>query len=748
MMKVSADGNSVRVSRWPLTVRLWVVIAAVLVLAVPLLYLAFLVGTGWVLVLGAVAAFERWALESGWGWANLATSAGLVAGLAAWVYFFRPFWLRPSRTGSALQVLPADQPEWFEAVAMAAVQARAPLPAEVRFDSSGEVRLDACGGLGAVVGGRHRLTVGTAWVGACMEGQLIADLTACLSSSPRGLAGRCYWFLRGMTAWLERAAVTPGRGAVSAVDVEVVAGMAFPKRQKQGWRQRPFLVKSRALFLWLTGRPVWFLSVLARVLTCPALRRVRLAGDAAAAQLLGTAGYAELLRRKAAMLAAEERVSRRLEEGIRDGRLPDNLAQLRLRELESGLALADVTMLADGAARLQRVLKRAGEPLIASGGPASSLIRRFQEIARQTSQMFYQQDLELVLSQFRLVAAGETVKKTAESEAASRDIQRYFEGLAHPLRPLCGREAEDHGRPSEEEMKRQIETSRRQMQARGDQVRSVQREWGMAWQRCRDLEMAHAMALAGMPLDARQYGLSAHDPRLYREEIARQEIIMEHSDEALRSIEVDFERRLAAALGLLMQAEPAGLDEALRAAREELPLWGLTYALTCSRLPLLWRLMNRVFAFEALGAEADDGSFKHAESDAESHAARQALDFLLPAIHQERRQLLAGLETAVCPLQREVSVHAWLTTGLSAVLVEGSLKAVAEGKAAVVVAERLMKLHQTVFAWLCRTAEAAEEALLAGASGAGEARRLPELRLGCDLPGMADIQGCVPAAAS
>ncbi len=748
-MNLSPEVALSRKLRWPVFTRLLVVVSALLVLAAPLLYLAFLLGTAWALVAGALAAFERWALEPGWGWVNLGNTAALSAGLLTWVWFFRPFWIKPAKAGSALQVLPPDQPEWFETVAMAVVQARAPMPVEVRLDCGGGLRLDAAGAMGGAVGGRHRLTVGAAWIAVCSEGQLIADLVACLSQSPRGLAGRCYWVVRGMMEWLERASEN-GKGGCGAQgsgdDWEVVAGIRFPKRRRRGWWQQPGLVKIWNAYLWLTQRPVWFLRVLVRLAARPALRRVTFAGDAAAAQLLGAGAYAELLRRKAGMRGTDEAVARRLEGGIRDGRLPDNLVQLRIREMECGAA-ADATGMPDGAARLRRILKLGGEPLIASGGAAACLVRRFQEISRQLTQMYYQQDLGLSLSQFRLVAASETVKKTAEQDSSGFDIQRYFGGLVHPHRPLCGLEAEEQGSPSAEDMRRQIAASKRQMQTRGDQVRSVQREWVMAWQRCRDMEMAHALALAGMPLDARQYGLIAHEARLYREEIARQEIIMEHSDEALRSIEVDFERRLAAALGLLLSAPAEALTPDLRVAAGELPLWGVAYGALCDRLPVLWRMMNRVFAFEALGVEADDSSFKHADAGEESNALAQALDFLLPPIRQDLEHLLDGLECVPCPLRPEISVQDWLADGiiLAPFAADGGLPSVADGKAAALVTERMMKLHQTIFAWLCRTAEAAEAVL--GAEAAPMLERPASLaRTGCETAEMGDIAACAAAA--
>ncbi len=740
--------NGSKQLRWPVLTRLIVCVAAVLVLVVPVLYLGFLLVTAQALVFGALGAFERWILERGWGWANIATATGLAAGFATWVWFFRPFWLKPGKKGSTSQVLPGDQPEWFEAIVMAVAQARAPMPAEVRLDCGGEVRLEPAGMVGAVMAGRHRLTVGTAWIGASTEGQLIADLVAVVSQSPRGLAGRSYWILRGTQEWLERAVSQGQERQAGQADVEVVAGIRFPIRRKKRWWHHPLPAKLLVAYLWLTRRPVWLMLQLTRLLASPALRRVTFAGDAAAAQLLGGSEYAQLLNRKAAMRRVDETLCRRLEDGIRDGLLPDNLAQARVRELEKMGADGQAAALKDGPARLRRIMAFSAEPLIVKGGAAACLVRRFAEVCRQLTQMFYQQDLGLAINQFRLVTAAEAAKKSTESGRFNFDILRYFDGLAHPLRPLCGLTEEDQSRPSLTEMRAQIERSREQMKRRGDQARSMQKEWLMAWQRCRDLEMGHALALAGMPLDARQFGLIAHEARLYREEIARQETIMEHSDEALRSIEADFERRLAAALGLLMQAPAHALRTELQALSAELPVWGGAYGVLCARLPALWRLMNNVPAFESLGAEADETAFRHAEADQEGGAVRLSLEYLLPRIRRDLAGLLKGLERVACPLSPAEDLCSWLLKDTSLPAAE-TAAGIADGRLAAVVAGKFTELYQTTLAWLCKTAEAAETALMETEPAAAvETRRIPELRLGCDFEVPGDSPACVPVAAT
>jgi uncharacterized protein YfaS (alpha-2-macroglobulin family) len=97
--------------------------------------------------------------------------------------------------------------------------------------------------------------------------------------------------------------------------------------------------------------------------------------------------------------------------------------------------------------------------------------------------------------------------------------------------------------------------------------------------------MAHAFALAGMPMDPRQYGLRTHEAAVYREEIDRQMITMEHSDDSLRAIEADMERRLAAALGLMMSRPAESCAGELGEMAAVLPMWGMAYGALSARVP-------------------------------------------------------------------------------------------------------------------------------------------------------------------
>lgn len=748
MMSSPTSNPQASAYRWPMKTRLRVVLTALLVLGVPVLYLGFLAASGWGLMAGAWHFSQRWLVESGWGLDKLGLSAALIAGLVTWVWFLRPFWLKRRVKGSSLEVLATDQPELFDSIALAAGQVRAPLPVEVRMDCGQTFRLEPMGWSGALLRGRHRLVLGAAWLAVCNKGQVMADLAAGLATSPGGLAGRCFWVLNGVMDWLERAALNAAPKAASADICEVVAGRGFDRKRKKAWWRHPLLGKLKAGYLWLTRMPVWVMLQLTRVVARPALRAVVLAGDAAGARVLGSVEYAELLKRKAGMLESEARVAQQFAEGLEQGRLPDNLPQLRARELERAQGQADAAKLPDGAMRLQRVLSRSQPAMIAGGNSGSSMVRRFFDIARQLTQMHYQQDLGLPLGQFRLVAAAEAAKKSAETDTHQLDIQRYFDGLAHAHRSLCGLAEEGRSSPTLEEMKRQIEASRQSMEERGSQTRSSLKEWELAWQRCRDMEMGHAMALAGMPLDARQYGLTAHDARQYREEINRQEVMMEYSDEALRASEIEMERRLAAALGLLMQAPREGMSVEAQSLAGELPLWGSAYGMLCARLPVLHRLVNRVSAFEALGLSAEEDPMAQDEAEEGQASPRRALRYLLPLIRQDLHQVAAGLETVACPLQPQVSALAWLLEGQNTAALKPE-PGLADGFLAMVLSERLLRLHREVFAWLCRAAEVAEKALLpAKEETVVESRRLPELRLGCDFSETGDIAGCATAAAS
>ena len=706
--------------------RLRVIVGGLLVLLVPMLYLAFLGGTAWMLVTTTLQTFERWALEPGWGVKNIGICAGLVLGGGTWIWFFKPFWMKGEKPISKLEMHPGAQPEWMETVLIAVKQTKAPKPVEVCLDSECGVRLEPLGGVIGGLRGRHRLTVGASWVGVCSEGQLTTELMASLGLSPAGVSGRCYWLMEGVMRWLSRAASGEHQ---AKVDLGPNMGYKGLAKRKKSWWQRPAVMKLAKGYEWLTRRPIWMMLILGRVMTRPALNGIELACDKAGVKMLGGEGFAALLLTKERLRLASLAVKGKLEEGMKSDRMPDNVVLQTIKEMA---LVGEVSEIEDVETEKRRVwaLKKGGEAMLNEGGAASALVRRFQEICRQLTQTHYQQDLGLSLNLIRLVAVGEGTQRKVD-EVALADIQRYFEGLAHPLRPMCGLVEEGHSTPTEEEMREQLVVSRRMMVERGEQARIVQKEWTMAWQRCRDLEMAHAFALAGMPMDPMQYGLRTHEAAVYREEIDRQMITMEHSDDSLRAIEADMERRLAAALGLMMSRPAGSCAGELGEMAAVLPMWGMAYGALSARVPVLWEMRNLVFALESLGLDGQVDGFKHAEAGSELEAQGKALEYLVPKIRHCMGRLLADLEQVEAPMKPGMSLAQWLTEGVRFPGWETQAESVASGHAAMVVSDRCEEAYQTVFAWICRAAEAAE-----GAWGSRQAT------VACERPILGHFAAC------
>lgn len=702
-MSGSPDSLLTKNSGWSMLTRLWVIAAGLLVLLVPVVYLSFLGVTAWALVGGALRAFERWALEPGWGLKNVGTFLGLAVGGITWAWFFRPFWLKSAKPPTKLEMKSATQPEWMETVAMAVVQAQARMPAEVCLDAGHEVRLEPQKGVLSGLADRHRLTVGAAWIGVCNEGQLIADMAACLAHSPAGVSGRFYWLMERMTRWLERAASGQHQ---QRLELEGRRRLSTLKKRKDHWWEKPLILRLARGYEALTRLPIRMMLLLARALTGLAMRRVEQTCDGVAVQLLGGGGYAELLLKKGRLGAASSVVAEKVAEGIQSERLPDNVVLQKVRECQQASERAF-----EAPPSLERrrklALKRGGVGAIKEGSAASLLVRRYQEICRQLTQSHYQQDLGLSLNQIRLVAVAETAKRKGD-DAALADIQRYFQGLAHPLRPICGLVEEGTETPTVEAMRKQIRASKQTMLERGGQSKSVMQEWTQSWQRRRDLEMAHAFALAGMPMDARQYGVNAHEPAIYREEIERQRMSMEYSDDALKPVEADMERRLAAALGLMMIRPVDACPGHLQETASALPDWGMAYGALCARLPVLWEIQNLGFALESLGLDGQLEAFKHAEAGTELEAQAQALGHLIPRMRALLGQLLEGLDQMPAPMKPDTSLAHWLIHEAAFPGWETLAEAVASGLAVMQVAVRFEETYQSVFAWICRAAEAAE----------------------------------------
>jgi hypothetical protein len=601
-------------------------------------YVALLVATGWALLIVGDAAIEEYTVHNGQAWWAVVRLCSVGVGVVIWVMMFKPLLTRRPRRPASMELLRANQSEVFDLVASICRATGAPVPVEIRVDCSMGARAVLQRGLWSLLTQRTTLTFGLPLAAACTAVEFAGALANQMGRQPRGLCGRLTHLVRIMNDWLGWVAmrIDPWEDAMAA------AGGA-KKKKISVWR------KAGRTLVWISQRPIWVIMWIGRLVSRSSLRNVVFNGDRCEAAFVGSASVADSLQRQPHLQAAWEHGCNSVQAGMLASRLPDNFPQAVARHSSSVQATAESvktweigTIFSPSASlRANRVQKLALPGGFAAQGNGATFIRDFNDIARQATQVHYQHDLRLNITQFRLVAPDEMVNQKRKQEDALGSVRRYFMGLIHPERGLCGETTANAITPEAASYRIAITEGRDWMRRRGDQMRATLREWQLSWQRIRDLEMAHAYALAGLPVDSHQYGVAAHSPELYREEIARQEMVCEVSEDPLLMDEAHLETRFAAALGLLWDTPASQLPAEMAAVRASVPDQACLYQILAMKLKSIRGLMTFASAFESLGTKFDGGQ--------QNGPQLSALTFLVPRLMMHAQELVKGLEAVDCP---------------------------------------------------------------------------------------------------
>ena len=690
-------------------------LAASVVVLLPFVYLAFLVVTGLQLLTVTDAAIEEYTVRDGKAWWAIVRLVSTGLGGVVWVMMFKPLLTRRPRKPASMELKPASQGDLFQLISAICRVTGAPVPTEVRVDCSMGARAILGRGLWSLPTQRTTLTFGLPLAAACTAREFAGALANQMGRQQHGIYGRLTHLVQIMNDWLGWVAmrIDPWEDAMAAAS-------GAKKKKLSVWK------RAGRTLVWVSQRPIWAIMWIGRLVSRSALRNAVFNGDQCEAALVGSVAMSEALQRQPHLQAAWEHGCASVQSGLMSERLPDSFPQAVARHAASVQATAESVktweigsiFCPSASLRANRAMKLALPGGFALQGVGASFIRDFNDIARQTTQVHYQHDLRLDITQYRLVAPDEVVNQKRKQEDALGSVRRYFLGLCHPERGLCG-EATTHAiKPEAASYRVAIAEGRDWMSRRGDQMRATLREWQISWQRVRDLEMAHAYALAGLPVDSHQYGVRSHSPELYREEIANQQMILEVSEDPLLADEARLETRFAAALGLLWETPASQLHESLAQVRAVVPDRACLYHELAVRLKSLRALITFTSAFESLGTKFGGGQ--------QSGTPMEALKFLVPRLMSHAQDLLKGLDHVECPselaggarkrlasyLVGDVSAHgaAMLAHDWSTGVADGltAADAACAGEMIAPLMDRFIQLYHGTFAFLASAAELCE----------------------------------------
>jgi hypothetical protein len=629
-----------------------------------------------------------------------------------WVFMLRPLRPRPKHAKVALQISAATQPQLFELIQMLCWHLRANPPSQVWLDTSISVRSTMLGGLTGILTGQTVLHLGLPVVSVITARELSGLLAHELSHNAGGISTIFVHAVREMDAWFFRAALER--------DTWEAPLNEKPKRESEWHNQGRKIMRG---WMWVAKIPFLFFALASRIVSALTLWLSQRSAAKCGANVIGADMYDRMQRKLALLSGAWKAAEQEIQRGITQHRLPENLSLLMARHVATeAKARASARVEAGEAGTEQKAKgeKVKGAALVAYLShlqPAASVMRQFVDLSRQVSCFYYQHELGLNLHEHRMVADEEVIHQDRREEESLLSIRRYFGGLAHPERAMCGLGSTPTTSTAMGNLQREILRVREETLMWGPQFKLALQEWNQAWQRRRDLEAAATLSLAGFTVSRMQFGTADSSPGSLRAEAACQRIVMENMEGPLQERERVLERRFAAALGMLWWSDPADLTDWLRMRRSDLTSWVTIYEAMSGALPSFRELLTTFFAFQTLSA-------KFANVDDPS-AFLTALQSVVPKMLNLVRQIMATMDGAPFPFTedgRTVTLNKHLLPGplpempgVSMTLVDAAsmrsiglkmASQVSECIAAYV--DAFLSLYHHAFAWLAESAEGTE----------------------------------------
>lgn len=637
-----------------------------------------------------------------------------------WVLMLRPLLPPPKRAPVAVQVSPATQPQLFELIHLLSWHLRAQPPAQVWLDTTVSVRSSMLGGLSGILSGQTVLHIGLPVVSVITSREFGGLLAQELSQNAGGLGTPFVHAVRELNAWFFRAALERNPW-------EVLVHVTPPREPEWHHLGRKFM---RA-WMWAARIPFIIFAVAARLLSAVTLWSIRRSVERCGVNVLGTAVQRRMQHKLSMLRDSWEVAQKEIQSGIIQHHLPENLSLLMARHVAAEArerASARAEAVRAGAVPQADDSTGMGEVVVAHlshSQPAASMLRQFVDLSRQVTCFYYQHGLGLNLHEHRMVADQEAIHQNRSEEEALLVIRRYFGGLAHPERAMCGLGSTPTSATALSELKREILQVREEIIAWGPQFKVALQEWNHAWQRRRDLEAAATLSLAGFTVSRMQFGTRDSSSSTLGEEAACQRMVMEHMEGPLQERERVLERRFAAALGMLWWSDPADLSEWLRVRRRDLTAWVTIYEAMCGALPSFRELLTTFFAFQTLNA-------KFASVDDPS-AFLTALQSVVPKMFNLLRQITATMDGAPFPFTDDgktvtLNQHLMHTPlpelpGVSMTLVDAaSMRGIGlqmASRATECIApyvETFLSHYHRAFAWLAESAERTETHFLGALS--------------------------------
>lgn len=449
--KVFASFTADRIEPVPVkaSYRIGVVLVALVMLALPVIYLAFIGLVGWGVWYHAVNHTGIISAASGVGtgrnngramaMAFMVYVAPIAIGITMVIFMFKPFFSKPGKDSGRRSLKKTDEPLLFEFIECICRAVGAPQPRRIDVDCNVNASASFGNGLLSFFSSDLVLTIGMPLVAGLTMRQFGGVMAHEFGHFAQGVGMRLTYMIRSISYWFTR----------------VVYERDSWDDKLESWSQSLDLRISWVLYLarfavWLTRRILWVLMMLGNLVGGYLLRQMEFDADRYEARFAGSHIFPTTARQLAVLNVGFGGAMSDLVSFRDEGRLGDNLPKLILLNVDQMPARIHAKIDAESAESRTGFLdthpcdpeRTASAALENTEGifrlrlPAAHLFRRFDWLSRAVTWDFYKEIFEDELKKEDIHPVDELVARQQKQINAVKALRRFFQGQTYWYRPI------------------------------------------------------------------------------------------------------------------------------------------------------------------------------------------------------------------------------------------------------------------------------------------------------------------------
>jgi Zn-dependent protease with chaperone function len=425
-----------------LSYRLGLLVASIVLLALPLIYLAMIAGVAYLIYLHAtcdITIFDYMPLRGGF-WALFLYVAPLIAGAVLLLFMIKPLFGKRPKPTVEFKVTRQEEPGLYALVEELCSVVGAPMPSEIILDTEVNAGASFKNGFIGWLRRDMALTIGMPLVAGLSAAQFVGVLAHELGHFRQNTGMRLGYLIRRINNWFAR--LVFGRDKWDA------SLNALSRSRSHGLLV--LIAKLLKMLIWLTRRILFLLMMIGHAVSAFLQREKEYDADRCEAQVIGSEKTIQTFDCVAALGIAENAVVSGLGHAWREHKLPDDLplyVRYREQELtdEARAKLNEVTAKLrtrwhhthpSASDRIAAIKRENARGVFECDVSAAQIFTDFPEMSKMATIAFYTKMFGKRLKPQQIVPTESLVKIRDERKQSRSAMDRYFCGLLHPLWPV------------------------------------------------------------------------------------------------------------------------------------------------------------------------------------------------------------------------------------------------------------------------------------------------------------------------